>query len=113
MSTSASRLNSVPTPVSAWDTMPFEEDEYMNESISVAASHASDASVVSFLASRTRLRERGPCVAQNFFEAGVSMVPSSTMMLPLVSIRIAQLMASAAFSRIIAASLAAVAAAAS
>ena len=58
----------------------------------------SAATAASFLAARTRLSERGPCFAQNFLAAGVSTVPSSTMMLPFVSIRIAQLIASAALS---------------
>ena len=72
----------------------------------------SSASDASFLAARTKASDRGPCAAQNFLEAGVSTVPSRTMMLPLVSIRIAQLIASAAFSCIIAAAPGAAAAAA-
>jgi hypothetical protein len=79
--------------------MPLDEDEYMNESISVAAKKASAASDgASFFAALTSASDLGPCAPQNFFASGVSTVPSSTMILPFVSIRIAQLSASAALS---------------
>jgi F0F1-type ATP synthase membrane subunit c/vacuolar-type H+-ATPase subunit K len=79
--------------------MPLEELLYMKASISMAVAAASLA-YGAWLARAALISEsaRPPCMPQNFLFAGVSSVPSSSRMLPVPWMRIAQLTASPAFS---------------